>query len=357
MIKGGSLYYASDKALFDALCQHKMSKSSLQELFWTRGIIKSNKLEKEDIAKYFSRLNHDYFDHKFISEVISSGSHKERQRSVFAYANLSIDKLEKSVKELIAERKEIDNSIDFNSHKESINIEVSYSYHDYRKPEFKQLVTKNAVISIEKTADGINIRAPDNSYIEEITTSLILKITQNSSDDVDLETINLFGVDSVKLKIEFFEKLIAGLDELELYDVSFVSVYNPDTGDADELGVHVRKASLNGEGILKSGELKQFYTKGFFVHKIFWSMTEIGNPKSDIFNFQAQFNDPATCQKFAYISKGFRRYVGEREHTKETFPLSTFEEARMMRKLEKSARNAKKAIFNTGNGEVDESEK
>lgn len=346
MIKKGSLYSASDKALFDALCQNKMTKQSLQELFWTRGIIKPNKLDKESIAKYFSRLNHDYYDHKFISEKISSGTLRERQKSSFTQTKFDISNLEASVRELVKERKDIDNSIDFNTHEKSINIEVSYSYYDYKKPEFKQVVSKTATITIEQTADGISIRAPDNSYVDEITKLLTSKIKSSSTEEIEIETINLIGIDNVEVKIEFFEKLISGLDGLELCDVSDVAVYNPETGADSEIGVHVKKASLNGEGILKSGELKQFHKKGFFSYKISWSMKEKGNSTSDIYNFQAQFNDPETCKNFAYLAKGYRKNLGKGEYAKEISPLSPFDETRMMRKLENSARSAKRSVFN-----------
>src|SRR5690554_4564320 len=128
MIKKGSLYSASDKAFFDALCQQKMSKPALQELLWRRGIIRSNKTEKDSIARHFSRLEHDYFDHKKISEKVSTGSNREKQTFTFLTPSLSLEDLEGVAKELVNDRKELDNKIDFTATKRSLNIDVSYSY-------------------------------------------------------------------------------------------------------------------------------------------------------------------------------------------------------------------------------------
>lgn len=345
MIKKGSLYSASDKAFFDALCQHKMSKSNLHELLWRRGIILSGKSEKEDIAKHFSRMDHDYFDHKLISDKVSTGSNRERKTSHFSSAVIDLSDVESIANELVDDRKEIDNSIQFSATDKSVNIEVSYSYYDHNQPEFKQLVTKTALISIETSDEGVSIRSPDNEYISEITSSVLSKLENKCDDDFEVDTVSLYGIEDVEKKILFFEKLISGLEGMELNDVSDVAVYNPDTGAEDELGVHVRRASLNGEGVLKSGELRQFYDKGFFVYRISWSTVEKGRFDSDIYTFQAQFNDPDECRKFSYLAKGFRRYIEGGEYTKSSSRLSVFDETRMMQKLEQAARRAKAAVY------------
>lgn len=354
MVKKGSLYSASDKAFYDALCQQKMSKPALQELLWRRGIILANKSEKEDVAKYFSRLEHDYFDHKFISEKVSTGSNREKQTSSFVNLPLPLNDIEQIAKALVDERKEIDNSIDFTSTKQSVNIDLSYSYYDHNRPEFKQLVTRNARVSIEISREGINIRAPANEYVAELTSELLAKIDEKSTSDIEVETISLYGVDDPEVRIKFFEQLISGLENMTVYNVSDVAVYNPDTGE-DESGVHVKKASLNGDGILRSGELQQFYKKGFFVYRISWSAKYKSDPKSDIYNFQAQFNDPESCRKFSYLSKGFYKRMDNGEFTKNQSHLPANLELTMLRMLEESARRSRNDIFSSkGKGSEDE---
>lgn len=353
MIKKGSLYSASDKAFFDALCQQKMSKPALQELLWRRGIIRASKSEKEDIAKYFSRLEHDYFDHKLISEKVSTGSNREKQTSNFVSLLLPLNDLEQITKALVDERKEIDNSIDFSSTKRSVNIELSYSYYDHNRPEFKQLVTKNARVSLELSDQGINIRAPDNEYVAELTSELLSKIGEKSGSEFDVETISLYGINDPESRIKFFERLISGIENMSVHNVSDVAVYNPETGE-DETGVHVKKASLNGDGILHSGELQQFYKKGFFVYRIAWSAKYKNNPHSDIYNFQAQFNDPETCRKFSYISKGFNKRMEDGEFTKNQTRLPENLELTMLRLLEESARRSRNEIFSSNSKESED---
>lgn len=356
MIKKGSLYCASDKAFFDALCQHKMSKSALNELFWSRGIIQSKKKDKEASARYFSRLNHDYYDHKFISEKVSTGSNKEKKSTVFTEQTLPLTDIEVAVKDLIESRSEIDNSIDFKMFEKSIEIDVAYSYYDHNQPEFKQLITKTAKISIESSDDGLSIRSPDNEYVSEITSSLLANIEDKSEEGLETETISLHGITDADIKTKFFEDLISNLEDLTLSDVSDISVYNPETDAEEDIGVRIKKASLNGEGLLKSGELKQFYKKGFFVYKISWSMTEKNTKNPSKYHFQAQFNDPEVCKNFSYIVKGFTKFLDKGEYARSQSPLTPYEETRLMRKLERSAKAAKKAVFTTDDQEVEDAQ-
>ena len=148
------------------------------------------------------------------------------------------------------------------------------------------------------------------------------------------------------------------MEGLDLKDVSDVAIYNQDTGEEeDSTGVRIKSALLNGEGVLNSGEVKQFYKKGFFVYKISWSMVETGNTDSHIYTFQAQFNDPAICRNFSYIAKGFYKNLGKGKLAKNPVTLALSEEIRMMRKLEKSARAAKEKLFNSmGSGGSDDKE-
>ena len=92
----------------------------------------------------------------------------------------------------------------------------------------------------------MSIRAPANEYISEITASLLSKIKEKSTDDdFDVESISLYGIDDIDSRNEFFQRLIEGLENMEVVNVSDVAVYNPVTGDDDAIGVHVKKASLN----------------------------------------------------------------------------------------------------------------
>jgi hypothetical protein len=341
MTKKGSLYCASDKAFMDALCQQKMSKSALEDLFLSRGIIRSSKLDKEISANHFSRFSHDYFDHKFISDKVSIGSVKDRNKSFFIQS-ISKSNAEDAVKKLVDVRKNIDNSIDFSVRGKSIVIDISYTYYDHNKPEFRQAITKASQVVIDFSNEATTIRYPDDEYLSEVSDQLLAEIGRVEGKAIDIERINLRNIDDVNLKTKFFEDLMSNMEGMVFSDVSDVSVYNPATGDGKEdFGVNIKKASLNGEGVLKSGELRQFCKKGFFVYKITWLMKEAEVENSGIFRFSAQFNDPEYCNDFSYSCRGVKKYLDPVRHAKQFSGLIDIDDLRMNRKLELAARNSK----------------
>lgn len=349
MTKRGSIYSASDKALYDALCQYKMTKPIMYRLFLDRGIIKPKEMDKREAAKYFSRLNHDYYDHLYISEVVSNGAHKERQKSIKISSDLNFDDIESNISKLVSSDQS-DDKIEYNAFEKSIYIEIDYTYYDHRKPEFQQVVHRKAEIKIETTDNGFVLRAPDNEYVDKFKARLIGQL-EDREKALETEEISLLGITDASKISSFFEQLINGVSDYKLYDVSDVSAYNPETGDEEDgIGIYVKKASLNGEGILNSGEMKELHKKGFYIFKISWSMQENAeNP--NLYYFHAQFNDPDECKEFSYCLKGYRKFINDSSYSKANLQLDKHKEDLLLKELEKSAFNARTNLFmNDGRG-------
>lgn len=329
----------------DALCQQKMSKSALEELFLTRGIILSSKLDKELAATHFSRMSHDYFDHKFISDTVSVSSSKDRKKSYYAQ-EFEFSKAEDAVKNLIESREGKDDRIDYSQREKSLYIDLSYTYYDHKQPEFRQAITKTVQIAIESQGDGITVRYPDDEYTTEVSDQLLGEMCKVEGKDVAKECVSLAYVADSTIKTKFFEETMQNMEGMTVCDVSDVSVYNPQTGqDEGDLGVRIKKASLNGEGVLSSGELKQFKNKNFFVYKITWLMKEDNMQESPIYRFSAQFNDPDICDDFSYLCRGSKKVISGNRHSKQFSSLSDIDELRMIRKLECASRIAKDKVI------------
>ncbi|MBA55208.1 MAG: hypothetical protein CMK89_12205 [Pseudomonadales bacterium] len=352
MIKKGSLYCASDKALNDALRQHKMTKTALHELMYSRGMLVSNELDKEDIALHLSRINHDYFDHALISEKLATSSRKEKHQSKKTTTQVSRESIEEAIKQLIDNRQDFEDEITHTVHQNSIEIDVTYSYLDYNKSEFKQLVKKDATISIEFLNDEICIRNPDNEYIGIFCEELLDEIEKESNQEVQYRKISLSGTTDPRDKIRFFEHLISNIDGFDLYNVSDVTVFHPDSGEEnkEKLGTFVKKASLNGDGIFESGELKDLFKKGFYIYKVSWASTKMVDNEPRLYLFHAQFNDPEFCSDFSYLVKGYRPKGEKSDFSKQTKPLTKVEDIQLMRRIETCAYSALDEIKATSSG-------
>ena len=80
--QGPSLYYASDKNIYDAVNQSKVDNDTVQKLFERRNIVCSKKTPRSDLAEYFSQLTHDYLDHQDIANRLGIAKRRERLTSV-----------------------------------------------------------------------------------------------------------------------------------------------------------------------------------------------------------------------------------------------------------------------------------
>src|SRR5690606_2786270 len=98
-MKGGSLYFVSDKSVHDALVQHRFKKSDLSTIFLNRGIIVSPQTSREEVASYFSTLNHDFYDHNMIANVFASNPRKEKTSVTSIFGNVSREGMDSALKD------------------------------------------------------------------------------------------------------------------------------------------------------------------------------------------------------------------------------------------------------------------
>lgn len=302
--RNGAIYSATDKAIFDALQQYKVTRDDLKDLFFTRGIIISNKTDKEDLASNFSKYIHGYEDYKFLSTILGVVTHKERMHSFdIITKEITLDEIEVFLKEI--ETKLIDSSgdiIDVSMVGKALVMKVEYTEPDFTKSEFRQVIDKDAEITVEKIKNGFSISGPHNKKMETITDLLTNKIqTQDSKSEI--KEIELEGVANKLLVSNFFEELTKTMKGYDLVNVTDVYVYNPkkDTGT----GSHIKKVSLSGTSVTMSKELAALYAQGFYVWKITWIVKDTRNSESDLYEFEALFSDPEECTDFAYLVKGY----------------------------------------------------
>lgn len=157
-MNGGHIYSASDRSIYDALNQSKVIKDALQELFLRRGIIISRETPREEIAKYFSRIQHDFHDYQRLSELLGSISRKEQLSTQYVKNDISISNVSTLVNTIDANSLDVGLDVTAASGGKSLHIHVSYTMTHFSKSEFRQVVEKDALIEIEKHGTGVLIR-------------------------------------------------------------------------------------------------------------------------------------------------------------------------------------------------------
>lgn len=347
-MKSGHLYYASDKAVYDALLQYNFKNSDLKELFLSRGIIISPDTERDAAALYFSRLNHDYYDHQKIAAIFGAGIKKERTSIARVSEIFSDAKLEVVAQGLKENLEATGSEVKINWKGQKIEIEIKYEEYNNNKSEFKQTVERHAVIEIESSTDGLLIRSPQNKFVDAAKGVLVDLLAKNSAAQLLIEEIQMRTLLDNKLRTQFFRNLLQGLAGYRFKDVTDVYVYNPKvkgsaSGEDDDIGIHITKASLKGEGLLSSPELKGLLESGFYVCKVIWT-TVAASEKSDVYELEAQFSDPENCDKFSYSTKGRYKLNDQGHHNKNRIACEEFVDKKMLRLIESAAVKALESV-------------
>ncbi|MBJ2223955.1 MULTISPECIES: hypothetical protein [Pseudomonas] len=328
-MKIGSIYYASDKAMFDALTQRKVTIAHLRELFLSRGIIISPETDKESLARQFSSFFHDYADYQKLSILIGAHSVRERTTNINITTAVTPDDMMKSLestKEFFeAEDHDV---IDISSVDGVITCTIHYQKTDYGQSEFRQVVQKQAVVKLEPFHKGWKVSGPMNDKFKNLSAQLQSQIEIMTEREVKVSEISLSAYPDPELRTRFFRELIDRLPKLKQVDVIDVATFNPkikevdltdedlqDDGEDDELqskGVrpttHITKAQLSGQGVLESEQLLALEAQGFYICKILWHATDSNQIDSDVYVVEAQFGNKAACSDFSYILKGVKHY-------------------------------------------------
>lgn len=335
----GNLFYASDKAIFDALIQRKITNENLAELFFERGIIVSKKTDREELSKYFSRNIHDYYDHQFIAKVFGTAPRKEKTISQEIKNDIPKEEIEEILREVCDTKANPDEVYNLVTTDDGFNIDVLYQVIDYNKTEFKQVVQREASIAITKDNDGWTLKSPLNDYIENVRDLFLDKVSTSIDEELIVERIELNSILFPDARTKFFEELINSVSGYSCIDVTDVYVHNPN--EMDESETHISKATLKGNGVLESIELKKLYEKNFYLWKINWKI-KTGKHDSDLYEIEAQFADAENCDKFSYVIKGFYKFISKDEYNKTKTSLSKEDELRISKLLDNAA---KKTMF------------
>lgn len=345
-----NIHSVTDKALYDALNQKQITVNEIRDLFLERGTIICKKTHRKLLARNYSRMTHDYYEHQKIASFLGGQSRIEKVTCVRIETIINKTDLMQAAENLKQEITAQNDYCKINLDGKRVLINIRYLSTNYGKSDFKQAINKEALIEIEPLYNGYSIRRPDNENLEEYESILLSHISdiqnEKSNDDSNLDLkvneITLSHNTLANVRTLFFDKLIHTLDGYELLDVTDAYVYHPkpevlEAEDGNtETGVHVSRASLKGEGVLKSEELSDLYERDFYIWKIKWKVKE-KLPDPDIYELEAQFGDPLNFTNFSYLVKGVKKYKANGEYFSKPQKLSSRDTERFNKLIEDTA--------------------
>jgi hypothetical protein len=310
---GPSLYYASDKNVFDALNQHKVDTPTVVKLFQRRNVVVSKKTPRDELAKYFSTLTHDYYDHKEIAARLGVAVRRERTTSMDVSGVGDTDELHGVVELLKKEMEANGDIVQIKRDGENITIRVQYSEVDYKRSEFSQVQVRDGSIEFIKSDAGYVVRNTQNDYLNGVRETLLAKVEKTTSAPLTKVVVALFDIPSAKLRSKFFHELASSLPNFVRRDVTDVYVYKakPVMEDADEAEgsddgseTYVEKVFLRGSGVSRSEILNELLDEeDYYIVKMGWTATErLG--EGNVYDIEAGFADSKDCTGFSFILSG-----------------------------------------------------
>lgn len=313
---GPSLYYASDKNVYDALNQHKVDIPTIMKLLERRNIVVSKKTPRESLATYFSRQIHDYQDHRDIAARLGIAPRRERITSMDVNGEVTKDHLDVAIKQFKEDLENNGEVVQIHKENGKVSLTVQYSTVDYKVSEFAQRQERDGTIELLETDQGFTVRNTHNDFLNNVTQSLIKKLEAVADTTLEKVTISLFGCPSARLRSKFFHELASNLQGYTRTDVTAVYVFkakpdalvSDDSNEEDEedveTGTHVERVALRGNGVTRSDIFHDLLNEDdYYITKIAWEARETGGA-GHAYAIEAMFTDPKDCTGFSFILSG-----------------------------------------------------
>ncbi|WP_175810886.1 hypothetical protein [Burkholderia cepacia] len=352
---GPSLYFANDKVIFDALNQRQVNTDLVRELLKERGILVSPSTPKEELARYFSRLTADYFDHKSIATKLGRISRQERITSFEVADVLSHTHIIDALNSIKSELEKQGDTADIEVSDGKIIAVIGYEDVDYTKSEFRQVQPRDAVIEFASTGDGkYVVRSTQNQFTSAAVENVCKHLGESIGKAVDRISISLEGHADPKIRTKFFEGLIKNVPKHKFITVTEAYCFKPkikaaiedDDGDQEkelEDQPFVERVKLTGHGVNRSFVIDDLYSNGYYIVKVVWHIRSLAQIDSDIFEVEAQFSDPETCTGFSYLARSVI-IVDEGKVTDKRRSPKRDEQAYLFELLEHAAKQAYESI-------------
>lgn len=316
---GPSLYFASDKVIFDALNHRAVKTDVLRDLLFERGVIVSPKTLKFDLAHYFSRLTTDYFDQRNIGLKLGRIARNERMTFSEVKEQLDADHVRNALLSVKASLEQQHCQVDLQqSENGRLQATVSYEYVDYTEVEFRQVQPRDLVVEfVPDEHGGYVVRSTKNQFADSIVDEVFGELKKTYGKEIPRGAVSLEGTTDPALRTKFFESLMHGIPGHAFVTVTEAFCFKPkvaasikveeegeDEEEEDlEKQPYVERVSLKGSGVNKTFVIDELYAKGYYIIKVVWRVKPTKSLDSDVFELEAQFSDPASCTGFSYQTR------------------------------------------------------
>lgn len=336
---GPSVYYVTDKNIFDALNEHKVTTEIMIHLLASRNTIASPHEKKAELARYFSQLTHDYFDNQTIASVLGVASRRERVTSLYVEGAVGEDGLRRAIEHVAEEHRRYGDLVDVRKRPNGFLISIQYSKVDYRRSEFNQVQVKDAEVDAVCVQGGVEIRSTQNDHIDSFRDEIVFRL-RDEHDDIVRKDITLQAhTDPVK-RSKFFHDLFTGIEGYAFQNVTDLFVFRPSEGG--EEAPEVERVALRGYSVNSTKIFTDLAADGYYIVRAIWVAKESSN-EGNLYTIEAVFTDPETCSDFSYLVVGVQDRKNEVLSSRRRTP-TRMESSSVSRAIEHRARELMAAL-------------
>lgn len=321
-----SSYYADDKDILDIILSARRRLTAARLARWIREerhIILSASEVRDALAETISELPYDWYSLRGLISLTETADRNEPHASTSIQFAIPPNTVIDRCAALRMERMDREEIIQVTHTGGKIKLDVTYTEIDSSRTRLFQRRERNLEIEIEVGTSCIQVRHTANERAREIVEKLfdmLRKVTNTESPPVD---VTLSGIRDPSLRTKFFIEITKALEGFKDPDVTSLKVhrltdnkpenqesesdeYNEETDsypdESKALFAIVRKASLDGEKILHSGQYHHLKNDGFFISQMAWTAEEVRTER--LVSFEAGFQKPEECESFYYDIKG-----------------------------------------------------
>lgn len=330
------LYFVGPRDIYDALYSSSV-KASLEFLHYfliKRGHFLGGKYGREELCDYISKLPLCYHDIEEISKQIEPSSRREKKTAKRITTEFCQEDFAEAIDKVNRFRGDhINESINLVIDNGKPRVKVSYVDSNLGLTVLRQNKPREEFIEIIQNKNELKLEFSDNPRVGEVVASLIAEL-EEIDDGIKTTEVDLSTFDK-KERTRFFKELIGSIPGFTYHDVIKVNVdyviAKPDffseevsvedfeaSGESadsafidseikvkteEEVKSFLRKAALDGSGILHSKHLDDFLMSGFYLSRIVWQSIKNDKHGAKV-EFEAFLKRPAEGSGFIFNIRG-----------------------------------------------------
>jgi hypothetical protein len=384
-------FFASYRDVSDALLSSKMRIGTdfMHDFLRMRGIILSSSTSRDELIETIATYAYDSRDLDEICDQLEIHSKADRVTYTTLGKEISADDLSVALEAVKIQRNGRYEIIDFD-YVEGDRLTVSVNYYDTDESRtvLRQQRPKEGKIEFMKVGAGMRVRYPGAERVTGLAKMLLNEI-EKATGALDQTLVDLGAFDKLQRTL-FFKSLISKLDGYRISDVRRVNVHKdiagavfsddsePDLSEEEEeeeisvaaddqadkktvereVKAVLKRASLDGSGILQAHELRRFLDSGFFISRIIWVVQpkskKEARPKVEV---EALLENPAEGTGFKYAVRGVYGQKRDKSYASTKRKAKDIEREHILDLVEKAAQEAYLGVVKsinekaTGNGQ------